>query len=208
MTPSTKVAALAAALLLAACGGPAPAGPTLGLRAKGMKLGDAGVVEGLARVGYGLPAAPNSTNLRGAWRSYEPHDVGVETHGDVVVVVDRTTGLMWQATGSYKYASSGLVKAADVASYVSGLNSGRHAGFSDWRVPTLEELASVVGKEKREASWSLVEGFDLGAPWYALTTDGVQGDDSAVWTIDLGAGDLQKYSSTDEYYLLLVRTMK
>jgi hypothetical protein len=115
---------------------------------------------------------------------------------------------MWQATGSYEYSPSGLVKAADVDAYVAGLNSRKHAGFSNWRVPTLEELASVVDREKRDSSWSLVSGFELGAPWFALTADPVKGDDSVVWTIDIGAGDLQKYSSTDEYYVLLVRTMK
>lgn len=47
-------------------------------------------------------------------------------------------------------------------------------------------------------------------PWSSSLTlaDGVAGDDSVVWTIDIGAGDLQKYSSTDEFYVLLVRTMR
>jgi hypothetical protein len=185
-----------------------PAGPALQLRAKGTTLGDADVVKALGKLGFELPAEPSSANLREALKKPVEHDVKTRTKGDDTVVVDATTGLMWQATGSYKYSSSGLVKAADVAGYVGDLNGKKVAGYSDWRLPTLEELSSVIDTAKRDQSWSLLPGFDLGAPWYVLTSDKVKGDDSVVWTIDVGAGDLQKYSSTDEYYVLLVRTMK
>ncbi|HSM12756.1 MAG TPA: DUF1566 domain-containing protein, partial [Thermoanaerobaculia bacterium] len=136
------------------------------------------------------------------------HQVETLARGDEKLVLDHTTGLMWQATGSYKHSSSGLVKAGEIDAYLAGLNGSKVGGYSDWRLPTVEELASVVAGEKTDASGALLAGFEPGAAWFTLTSDRVKGDDSVVWTIDIGSGDLMKYSSTDEYYVLLVRTAK
>jgi formylglycine-generating enzyme required for sulfatase activity len=46
---------------------------------------------------------------------------------------------MWQQQGSETTLPS---QAAEL--YVEDLNQDRHGGFSDWRVPTLEELASLI----------------------------------------------------------------
>jgi len=184
-----------------------PPGPELRLRSQGASLDGAGVVASLAKAGFAVPDPPNGANLQSLHKSSKARDVRTKTAAGAQVVVDATTGLMWQATGSYAHSKSGLVKAGEVAAYGRDLNAKKHAGFSDWRVPTLEELASVVARDKGDARWALVPGFDLGAPWFTLTTDKVKGDPSVIWTIDVGAGDVQQYSSTDEYYVLLVRSM-
>ena len=54
-------------------------------------------------------------------------------------VTDMATGLMWE-----KHATSGLVKWFEVDSYISELNEEGLAGYSDWRLPTIEELASLL----------------------------------------------------------------
>ena len=58
--------------------------------------------------------------------------------GDLIVI-DHTTGLIWQQSGSdlplwYDEAKNYVVK----------LNRNKFAGFSDWRLPTLEEAASLL----------------------------------------------------------------
>jgi hypothetical protein len=54
-------------------------------------------------------------------------------------VTDRATGLMWQKDGSPKPLT--LKRAAY---YIYSLNNKRFMGYSDWRMPTVEELASLI----------------------------------------------------------------
>jgi ribosomal protein S18 len=58
--------------------------------------------------------------------------------GDAVVIADRATGLMWQKAGSHQ----GMPLAA-TGPYVDRLNAGKYAGFTGWRLPTLEEAMSL-----------------------------------------------------------------
>lgn len=62
------------------------------------------------------------------------------------LVVDRATGLMWHRSGSTHYMNFPKAK-----SWVSRLNSTRYAGYSDWRLPTLEEAASLLEPVKNSS---------------------------------------------------------
>jgi hypothetical protein len=54
-------------------------------------------------------------------------------------ITDRATGLMWQKGGSLKE-----LYYWDANKYVSRLNEGNFSGYVDWRIPTLEELCSLL----------------------------------------------------------------
>ena len=58
-------------------------------------------------------------------------------------VTDLRTKLMWQKSGSLNIVTWG-----DARAYVQQLNRLDFAGYSDWRLPTLEELTSTM-----ESSW-------------------------------------------------------
>lgn len=58
-------------------------------------------------------------------------------------ITDNATGLMWQKTGSSRTRTW-----ARAQKYVKELNKYEFAGYSDWRLPTIEELASLVEREK------------------------------------------------------------
>jgi hypothetical protein len=68
--------------------------------------------------------------------------------GDLVdngngTITDRATGLMWEKSGSQNRRTMTRAKW-----YIKKLNEDKLAGYSDWRLPTIDELASLLKKDK------------------------------------------------------------
>lgn len=85
-------------------------------------------------------------------------------------ITDRTTALMWQQGGSTMSMTW-----TDAKDYVAGLNEQNFAGCSDWRLPTLDELASLL-----EDSW---RGKDL------FLDEIFESQQMDCWTIDTHGSD-------------------
>ncbi len=81
-------------------------------------------------------------------------------------ISDHVTLLMWQQGGSV-----GFMTLADAKQYIAMLNQDCFAGFSDWRLPTLEEGASLLNPHGRGG-----DGLHIAHPF-----DGKQG---WIWTAD------------------------
>jgi serine/threonine protein kinase len=71
------------------------------------------------------------------------------------MVVDKATGLIWQRGGP-----SNTMIYADAEKYIEQLNNARFAGFSDWRLPTLEEAMSLMEPRKLNAGLYIDPKFD------------------------------------------------
>jgi Protein of unknown function (DUF1566) len=96
-------------------------------------------------------------------------------------VTDMATGLMWQQEGS----PAGMTW-AQAKEYVNKLNRERFAGHTGWRLPTIEELASLmksgrakgnlyvhpVFSSKQEYCWS-ADSFGPDMAWYASFKAGI-----------------------------------
>lgn len=59
------------------------------------------------------------------------------------LVLDQTTGLLWQQAGS-----DDTMVYKDAEKYVRELNRKRFAGYDNWRLPTLEEAMSLMEPKK------------------------------------------------------------
>jgi hypothetical protein len=60
-------------------------------------------------------------------------------------ITDQATGLMWQAGGS-----TGNLDKKGAKKYIQQLNRQGFAGYSDWRMPTVEELASLLARKRKD----------------------------------------------------------
>jgi len=75
------------------------------------------------------------------------HDYNLKTISGDKVVVDNATGLMWHQCGSSKATVSRKV----VEDWMRSLNSRGYAGYHDWRLPTVEEAASLLESSTKKA---------------------------------------------------------
>jgi hypothetical protein len=95
------------------------------------------------------------------------------------LVIDHATGLTWQQSGSPDTRTY-----AEAEKYIRELNDERFAGYSDWRLPTLEEAMSLMEPKKhgemyidpifdntQRYIWT-ADKFSAGAAWYVIFLDG------------------------------------
>ena len=80
-------------------------------------------------------------NFKNIWRQYNPGTIENDfvDNGDGTIT-DWVTGLMWKKEDSLECFCYDKIH----EKVHSKLNNSKFAGYSDWRVPTLEELASIV----------------------------------------------------------------
>ena len=121
------------------------------------------------------------------------------TTNDVTVIVDNATGLIWHQGGSTDYMDYVSVK-----KWLEKLNNERYAGYSDWRLPTLEEALSLL--EKNENSDGLfIDSIFSKEQKYIWTGDNF--DEEKVWAVDLFGGDANRVPLTQEAFVRPVRSL-
>lgn len=128
----------------------------------------------------------NHCNPRGDFaNNYESKVI----NGDKVVL-DHATGLMWHQSGSednmpYRYAKQ----------WVEDLNRRGYAGYHDWRLPTLEEGASLLESTRMNGRLHIDPRFSA-SQWEIWTTDEVSGFSfPRAWTVEFFEGDLRGHSA-------------
>jgi len=112
-----------------------------------------------------VQSMPNiSIRRKKAWGFYGhstiQHEYEAKTIGDNKVVIDHATGLMWNPSGSYEY-----MKRKEIKKWIRGLNSRGYAGYYDWRVPTVEEAASLLESSEKNGNLYIDNVFDKKQRW-------------------------------------------
>jgi len=100
-------------------------------------------------------------------------------------VTDRLTGLMWLLEAPMMELELGTIWHPE--EFLKILNKKRFAGYSDWRLPTIEELASLMCSRK-EKGLHLAPAFSLKQSRFYYSGDTRSA--RSYWIADLGLGVL------------------
>ncbi len=104
----------------------------------------------------------------------------VEMPGNMTVVVDRENGLMWHQSGSETD-----LKYSDAGKWLEDFNRRGYAGFTDWRLPTLEEAASLL-RARQDANSLFVDPVFASKQQSIWTGDGYGNQENWVVRFDEG----------------------
>ena len=131
-------------------------------------------------------------------------------------VTDEITGLMWQKSGSHRSLSR-----RKAHSYVKKLNSDQFGGYADWRLPTTEEIASLLEPRQindlhidplfdgnQSSCWCSDEGVPFGGyttnppqAWHVNFREGIMG----LTILPKSSGEDHAYTS---HYVRAVRSIR
>ncbi|MCP4112770.1 MAG: DUF1566 domain-containing protein [Desulfobacteraceae bacterium] len=115
-----------------------------------------------------------------------------EKSSDGKTVTDRKTGLMWQQSGSDNSMVYEKAKA-----YIEKLNQEKFAGYDDWRLPTIEELMSLMENKKLNRNLYIDPVFDRKQLWCWSSDKRSFG---SAWYANFGYGDVGwSYFSDNSY---------
>ena len=121
---------------------------------------------------------------------------------------DNVTGLVWE-TKADANAQAATYTYDQLAAYVSAVNAASRCGKSDWRLPTVNELVTLVDFSLATGSAADATGFPNQAANRYWTADTVAGTTANAWFVDFGNQGLVSFDNKNSttyttYRVLLV----
>ena len=106
-------------------------------------------------------------------------------------ITDRTTGLMWEKSGSQNAMTYEKAR-----NYINELNRKKFAGHAGWRLPTVEELWSLMEKTRMNGLLHIDPGFGNEQSYCRSSDKGSQG---GTWFVDFDGGFIETHPLLDSY---------
>ena len=117
--------------------------------------------------------------------------------GQGEVVTDPVTSLTWQKSGS-----PNAMTYQDAQAYIAKLNQDRFAGYSDWRLPTVDELLSLLTQDKQAHGLYIHPIFGATQTWCWSADKNVA---ESAWGVGFSSGRLYWSLLYDKNYVRGVR---
>ena len=128
-----------------------------------------------------------------------PNQFLIQKKKECNVIVDKTTGLIWQQEGSGTYLDY-----ASARQRIRELNRKRYAGYKDWRLPTVEEAMSLMEPKKTSNGLFINPLFGRNQIWI-WTADQLKSK-SWAWVVDFKYGECLRYNPGNGSYVRAVRS--
>lgn len=97
------------------------------------------------------------------------------------VVIDRVTGLMWQQAASPEHMHYSLA-----TEWINNLNKRGFAGYTDWRLPTLDETMTLMEQAPNSAGVYIDPIFNSKQRAWMWTADRAEAD--SAWYVNFNYG--------------------
>jgi len=116
------------------------------------------------------------------------------------IVIDRTTGFEW----SRENVPGGLMKWTAAKEACKKLTLGGH---SDWRLPTIRELLTLVDYERSNPAID-VNAFKCESSWYWTNTPLASSPGEYAWVVNFSFGDALWFDQDYDHYVRAVLSAK
>ena len=124
-------------------------------------------------------------------------------------VKDSATGLVWQKCIAGQSTTLGDCSTGSISSYTwlgaiaycEGLTLG---GSSDWRLPNINELGSIINYTKSISPTIDTTVFSNPQSEYYWSSNTYAQNTSNAWYIDFTYGNVHNYNKTDGFYVRCV----
>ena len=116
------------------------------------------------------------------------------------VVIDHATELMWHQSGS-----DNSMLWNEAKNWVMSLNSRGYAGYHDWRLPTLEEAASLLESSKKNGLY-IDSAFSNKQEWISTGDSDNRHGSERMWYVSFQNGRVIR--SGDSYIINYVRPVR
>jgi serine/threonine-protein kinase len=130
------------------------------------------------------------------WKPLEYIRNDYETNGQGTVA-DSTTSRLWQISGSAE-----TLIYEDTLAFVQKMNHYAFGGKNDWRLPTIEELVSLLEKEKKNGGLHIDPVFDN---TQRLCWSSDKCSAGGIWGVHFAFGEVYRYYEGLLSYVRLVR---
>ena len=136
-------------------------------------------------------------DLNEFWRPkhYVENDL---TDNDDKTVTDKATGLMWKKTGSPDKMTFG-----ETEKYIHKLNNMRFAGHADWRIPTIDELISLIEPETQANGLHVNPIFDSKEKFWSCDS----WQQGGGWSVSFGSNLVYCRNSFKKGHIRAVRSL-
>ncbi len=130
------------------------------------------------------------------------------TSGEWDMVKDNLTGLIWEMKtddGTIHDQNKQFNK-SDTQAVTSELNSTKFGGFSDWRLPTIKELITIIDHDKLYPSAAVNTDYFpklVAAPYWSSTN--LAGGVNVGWAVNFNHGNPEFEYSKNVYRVMAVR---
>jgi Protein of unknown function (DUF1566)/Repeat of unknown function (DUF5648) len=115
---------------------------------------------------------------------------------------DEVTGLIWEGkeatgnrAGNLLYTNQGGGAATDASGYLAAMNASRLCGFGDWRLPTRQELLTIVDYHRPDGPMIIRDWFVNTERAHYWSSDALSTNGDQAWYVNFaGLGGSSSYT--------------